>query len=141
MPIQRHSNRYTRLLRLQRFHQKVATSTSFVQPESLPPTSSAAKYHSLRVYHQVQVWKGNTTLVPDTHGWKVLDANLLPCQCDTEVSPKSLLEVVRCNCKMGCDTMRCSCRKAGLDCSTGCGECRGICTNMFTVCTDESDDD
>ncbi len=44
-------------LRLQWFHQKVATSTSFVKPEHLPPTSSAAKYHSLRVFHQVQIWK------------------------------------------------------------------------------------
>ena len=48
-----------------------------------------------------------------------------------DVAPKALLKVVRCNCKMGCDTLRCSCRKAGLDCSTGCGECRGICANMF----------
>ena len=40
-------------LRLQRFHQKVATSRRFVQPENLPPTSSAAEYHSLRVYLQV----------------------------------------------------------------------------------------
>ena len=45
-------------LRLQRFHQKVATSTRFVQPEHLLPTSSTAKYHSLRVYLQVQIWKG-----------------------------------------------------------------------------------
>ena len=42
-------------LRLLRFHQNVATSTRFVQPENLPPTSSAAKYHSLRVYLQVQI--------------------------------------------------------------------------------------
>ena len=44
-------------LRLLRFHQKVATSTTFVQPEHLPPTSSAAKYHSLHVFYQVQVWE------------------------------------------------------------------------------------
>ena len=30
-------------MRLQRFHETVATSMSFVQPESLPPTSSADK--------------------------------------------------------------------------------------------------
>ena len=50
-------------LRLQRFHQKVVISTRFVQPENLPPTSSAVKYHSLRVYLQLQVWKGNQGLV------------------------------------------------------------------------------
>ncbi|KAJ8034443.1 hypothetical protein HOLleu_21287 [Holothuria leucospilota] len=49
-------------LRLERFQQKVATSVSCVRPENLPPTSSAAKFHSLHVYHQVQVWKGVTTL-------------------------------------------------------------------------------
>ncbi|PIK46569.1 hypothetical protein BSL78_16578 [Apostichopus japonicus] len=42
-------------LSLERFQQKVATSASCVRPENLPPTSSAAKFHSLRVYHQVQV--------------------------------------------------------------------------------------
>ena len=32
---------------------------------------------------------------------------------------------------MGCDTLRCSCSKAGLDCSNGCGGCGGICANMY----------
>ena len=122
-------------LRSQRFYQKVATSTHFVQPENLPPTSSAAKYHSLRVYPQVQIWKGESRLGPHLHpqnlGWKAVEGKLLPVQSDKDVSTKALLKVVRCNCKMGCDTQRCFCRKAGLDCSTGCGECRGICANMY----------
>ena len=42
-------------LRYRRFCEKVATSVSSVQVQSLPPTSAAAKYHSLRVYLQVQV--------------------------------------------------------------------------------------
>ena len=57
-------------------------------------------------------------------------------QCNMDVAPKALLEVVRCNCKMGCDTLRYSCRKAGLECSTGCGECRGICANMYENTTE-----
>ena len=60
-----------------------------------------------------------------------LGPQLLPAQYNMDVVLKALLKVVRCNCKMGCDTLRCSCRKAGLDCSTDCGECRGICANMF----------
>ena len=48
-----------------------------------------------------------------------------------DVAQKALLKVVRCSCKMGCDTLRCSCSKTGLDCSTGCGECRGICASMY----------
>ncbi|KAG1663714.1 ERO1-like protein beta [Nymphon striatum] len=108
-------------LRLQRFHQKVATNKNAVQPETLPPTSAATKYHSLRVYYQVQVWKGVTNISPQGYGWTVVDGKLIPFQCDLDVAPKMLLEVVRCNCKAGCETQRCSCRKAGLDCSTGCG--------------------
>ena len=55
-------------LRMRCFHQKVATSTRFVQPENLHPTSSAAKCHSLRVYLQVQIWKGESRLA-STEFW------------------------------------------------------------------------
>ncbi|GFS01236.1 La-related protein 7, partial [Elysia marginata] len=38
------------MLRYKRFWEKVASSITTVQVRSLPPTSAAAKYHSLRVY-------------------------------------------------------------------------------------------
>ena len=47
-------------LRLKKFLDKVSIKLSQVEPNSLPPTSSAAKYHSLRVYLQVQKWKKHT---------------------------------------------------------------------------------
>ncbi|KAG1664151.1 hypothetical protein GQR58_019964 [Nymphon striatum] len=50
------------VVRHKRFCQKVASNTSHVQPQSLPPTSAAAKHHSLRVYYQVQQWKENVCL-------------------------------------------------------------------------------
>ena len=53
----------------------------------------------------------------------------------------SVLKVVRCNCRMGCDTLRCSYRKAGLECSTGCGECRDICANMYENITEDNEYD
>ena len=69
------------LLRYSRFCQKITTGTSFVQPECLPPTSAAAVSHSLRVYHQVQQWKG-VALLPQDWGWKLgrklVDGRLLP---------------------------------------------------------------
>ena len=78
------------------------TSTRFVQPENLPPTSSAAKSHSLRVYLQVQIWMGESRLGPHLHlqnlGWETVEGKLVPIQCDTDVAPKALLKVVRCNC-------------------------------------------
>ena len=64
-----------------RFCQKVTTGTSFVQPECLPPTSAAAVYHSLRVYHQVQQWRG-VALRPQDWGWKLVDGSLLPVRTD-----------------------------------------------------------
>ena len=51
-------------------------------------------------------------LHPQNLGWKAVDGKLMPMQCDMDVAPKALLKVVRCNCKMGCDTLRCSCRVA-----------------------------
>ena len=75
-----------------------------------------------------------------TESWlEAVEGKLLSVQYDMDVAPKALLKVVRCNCKMGCDTLRCSCRKAGLDCSTGCGECRGICANMYDNTTEDNE--
>ena len=42
-------------LRYQRFLAKVSSYATTVQIQTLPPTSAVAKYHSLRVYLQVQV--------------------------------------------------------------------------------------
>ncbi|KAG1676659.1 hypothetical protein GQR58_014154 [Nymphon striatum] len=50
-------------LRYKKFCEKVATKSSHVQPQSIPPTTRAAKFHSLRVYHQVQEWKANQHLL------------------------------------------------------------------------------
>ena len=40
-------------LRYKMFCEKVSKSTSHVEPQSIPPTSAAAKHHSLRVYYQI----------------------------------------------------------------------------------------
>ena len=56
-----------------------------------------------------------------------------------DAAPKSLLNVVRCNCRDGCDTLRCSCRKVGLGCSTDCGECRDMCANMYENITEDNE--
>lgn len=104
-------------LRYTKFCQKVATGTTFMQSESLPPTSAAASYHSRRVYFQIQQWKG-VPLEPEDWGWKLVDGKLLPIARDLPPAHESLLGVVRCNCSTGCSRQRCTCRKHGLDCST-----------------------
>ena len=79
---------------------KVSVSRSYIEPQKLPPTSAAAKYHSLRVYYQVQEWKGLCNqLAPTDWGWHIVDEMYVPLQTDIQPAPKSLLEVIRCACK------------------------------------------
>ena len=126
--------------RYRRFCEKTAKSTTAVEVKSLPPTSSAAKFHSFRVFYQVQLWTGNQELQPCDWGWKETDGTLMPVMTDKPPAPETLLQVVRCNCKMDCKTARCSCRKYGLDCSPACGECRGSACFNSPVLTDPDSD-
>ena len=112
------------LLPYSRFCQKITTGTSFVQPECLLPTSAAAVYNSLRIYHQVQKWRGVALSLEDW-GWKLVDGRLLPVRSELRAVHASLVEIVRCNCKSDCGFQRCQCKKHGLDCSAVCGTCRG----------------
>ena len=86
--------------------------------------------------------KGESRLGPHLHpqdlGWKAVEGKLVSMQCDMDVAPKALLKVVRCNCKMGCDTLRCSCRKVGVFHWLG-RECRGICANMYENITEDNE--
>ena len=76
-------------LRLQKFCQKVGSSSSYVHPQTLPPTSAAARYFSFRIYHQVQAWRG-FYLPPTEWGWKFSGSNLMT---DKDVGPKTLQDV------------------------------------------------
>ena len=77
-------------LRYKRFCEKAATSTSHVQPQSLPPTSSAAKYHSLRVYYQIQDWKGfGDKIRPEEWEW-IKMKEFVPIQTDLAPAPQKL---------------------------------------------------
>ena len=117
-------------LRLRKFMEKSTSSIKVVQPGTLPPTSDAARFHCLRVYQQTQVWLGNEDNVPpQLWGWNEHDGKLTPLLTDKLPAPHRFLEAIHCTCKTGCYTFRCSCKKNGLDCSTACRECRGVCGN------------
>lgn len=122
-------------LRYKRFCEKVATSTSHVLPMSLPPTSAAAKFHSLRVYYQVQQWKGTADeLLPSDWGWKESDGEFIPVQTDLPPAPQELLQIIRCTCTTDCSSLRCGCRKHNIECSVACINCKGsACTNSSQV--------
>lgn len=129
-------------LRMKRFYSKVAVSQKAINPCYLPPTSSAAKFHSYRVYHQIQAWKNNE-LPPEQWGWKFhsINSQYIPIQTDQKPAPDFLLELVRCSCKSGCLSMRCSCRRQGFECTLACAECKGCCTNSDSHdCTNDSEE-
>ena len=126
-------------LRYKKFTEKVALSTSFVQVHSLPPTSDACKYHSMRTYLQVQQWlHPDCNLNPEDWGWRVHDDRFEPCMADLPPAPDALLQIIRCSCKTDCDSRRCSCKKHGLACSIACGNCRGVtCANSPVISLEE----
>ena len=61
--------------------------------------------------------------------------------------PDNLLKEICCNCKEGerqCQTMKCSCMKAGMSCVSACGVCCGHCSNgadVVDVGSDEEEND
>ena len=105
------------------FCKKGSTGKIAVTPESLPPTSNAALYHSYRAYHQVQKWLLRLTS-PLEWGFKVQDNRLLPITMDILPAPPELLKMFRCGCKSGCKSSRCTCVKHELRCTQVCGSCR-----------------
>ena len=120
-------------LRYKRFCEKVKSGSKAVEAKCLPPMSAAARYHSLRVFLQRKE--------PEEWGWKESDGQLLPVTTDLPPAPSKLIELFRCDCKSGCKTMRCTCRKNGLECTSACGICKGFdCTNLPVIDTDTDAD-
>ena len=126
--------------RLQKFQTKVATAAGYVPPENLPLTSDTARFHSQRVFLQVQAWKGND-LSPEEWGWARSSTGLIPVQMSEPAAPAQLLRNIRCNCGGRCDTRSCTCFKNGLQCTPVCGQCKGIaCQNSPQVDREDIDD-
>ena len=127
-------------LRYKRYCDKVASSSCYVHPQTLPPTSSAAKYHSLRVYYQIRQWQGTEAgMSPQDLGWKESNGALIPVTTDLDPALNELLQIVRCNCQTDCSMLRYSCRKHGLNCSVACGNCRrsGYCNSNPEIDLDD----
>ena len=105
----------------------------------MPPTSAPTKYHSLRVFHQVQQWQGYT-LPAEDWGWWLSKARYKPVSSDFGPATQSLLDIVRCTYKTGCGPLRCGCRRQGMPCSSACSGCRRICQNMSNNDVDDNED-
>ena len=75
-----------------------------VQVQSLPPTTNAARFHSLRVYLQCQYWLNKIIreMDPTAWGWTIRKENLFPIEMSQKPAPDFLLEIINCNCKSDC---------------------------------------
>ena len=124
--------------------QKMTSDNSFVVPERISSTEASTKYHSLRTYFQVMVWKGNgQDRTPTQWGWNLGESkDLYPIRFDMSPVPQSLLHVIRCKCKMCCDTFRCTCKAKGWFCSAACGRGQtSRCANVLSCADVESEDE
>ena len=103
----------------------------YVKPEILPPTSIACQQHSLKFYSNILKWKGPIEVINvHDYGWQVRNSILKPVYTDKGAAPQSILEMVRYECKSGCEITVCSCRKLGIECNQMCKNCRIGCINL-----------
>ena len=69
---------------------------------------------------------------------------LRPKMLSGNIAPENLLKGICCNCKEGekqCQSMKCSCLKAGMTCVSACGVCSGHCSNGTQLVDDEAGSD
>ena len=89
----------------------------------MPCTKDALVKHIRRSAYQAAIWRNALNAMVDypamtNHGWLVdNDGNVTIDWMDLPPAPDAILENVECNCKKGCGTNRCSCKKANLCCT------------------------
>ena len=101
--------------------------------ELLPPSSDSLLQHLKRVNYQTFVWRQALTAIqhlpqPESNGWVKDGPSLKPVYMTKEPAPSSLLELITCTCKGGCQS-NCSCNNTGLSCSEAC-----YCMASIDVC-------
>ena len=111
--------------RYRRSYEKVATRGQQIQPQNVPPTSAAPRYHGFRVFLWVKQWQclGERMKFEDW-GWKLSGNQVITVTTDLPAPPESLLKMICSNCATDCASAGCSCRKQGLDSSPACGQSR-----------------
>ena len=113
----------------------------------LPPTECNAHLHGRRAHLQVLLWKAadrpNAPIVDITKfGWDIQkgpkEGNdvIMPSVATGPIAPPGLMDVISCRCKarQPCASPKCSCKAAGLACTTYCfcQGCEGTCLSPNT---------
>lgn len=114
--------------RLNSFHKKIYNAKSFVHFKDIPSTTAASKYHSFRACLLIQHLLGSNQQFPCRWGWEDhKEKNSSYIIADLHPAPENILRVMmKCGCICRCNSMRCTCRKNGIECSPACLNCRGI---------------
>lgn len=110
-----------------------------IKPDALPPTFDALHQHTLRGHHQTMIWKqahlcSMNLLDPLQSGWRLTGRVLEPILMTLDPIPTSCKELISCQCKSGCRTNRCSCRKHNMPCIKVCK-----CLKADELCTNKTD--
>ena len=106
---------------------------------TLPPTSNACRQHSLRVYHQIQIWRGED-IDAAQYGWQKIEGSFCPIPMTIDPAPSFLAKVVKCGCKTNC-TGKCTCVKSAAHCNVYCACDLSLCSNRGKEMQDNSEDD
>jgi hypothetical protein len=130
-------------------HKNFVSSKTTPAIKTLPPTDEALKQHLLRCHLQVRIWKAALTDQPPTvdissWGWEIVDGTPQPVTGVKQVAPPDLLKVVACDCRINrpCSRNSCSCKSAGLSCTSFC-KCHAdaVCQNEHTKHEEEFESD
>lgn len=120
------------LIRKKKYGKMIMTS-SRIEPSLSPPSSTAAFFYDLRVYHQLKVWQHllNSDMESLKRGLQMKANFFIPILTDEKPGLQYFLRVRRCNCTELCDKWW-SYRKAGLKHSVSCKEClEKTCSNSI----------
>ena len=97
------------------------------ESEKQPPTMGALKQHMLRTHVQARVWgqvahSKQVPLDPLQNGYHRDhdDDQLNPTTTNVPPAPKTIIEMVRCQCKGNCTSNRCSCKSNNSPCTYLC---------------------
>ena len=123
-------------------------ATKAAQCDQLPPTGDALGLHVAWANYQAGIWRRAlqskpVVLSPCGHGWYLSDDGMLSVKWITILPARDdLLILVACGCLTGCVTARCSCVRAGLECSDAClcESCENLDINQGAA-SDESADE
>ena len=120
--------------------------TKNLEGEMVPPTRASLLPHLVRANYITMRDKSYVVTHPhlppvSENGWTLEDDVIIPVHCLELPAPKAVLELIKCSCKTGCKSGKCSCSKNDLPCSPQCKCYWDDCENQVKEVIDVDDED